>query len=101
MRTLVLTLSLLAMACGTALSSHASVSLSQDADAEKVTTIAKSHATQRYGSWLFNGGFSQYSFSAVNPQYRITQGDKLLVQVWGNRLPSRSGCRSTRQYIYS
>ena len=85
MRNIVLTLSLLACATAltTATSSMASVSLSQDADAEKVTTIAQSHATDRYGSWLFNGGFSKHSFSAVNPEYRITQGDKLLVQVWG------------------
>lgn len=83
MRTFFLTLSLLTMAGGIASTSIASVSLTQDADAEKVTSIVQSKVNQRYGSWLFNGGFSKYSFSAVNPEYRITQGDTLLVQVWG------------------
>lgn len=85
MRNTALILSLFVIASGTltATSSMASISLSQDVDAEKVTTIATSKVNQRYGSWLFNGAFSQHSFSAVNPEYRITQGDKLLVQVWG------------------
>ncbi len=36
-----------------------------------------------YGSWLFEGGFKNASFSGINPDYRITQGDTLLVQLWG------------------
>lgn len=36
-----------------------------------------------YGSWLFNGGFKKISFSGINPEYRISQGDSLLVQLWG------------------
>jgi len=36
-----------------------------------------------YGSWLFDGGFKKVSFSGVNPKYRISQGDTLLVQLWG------------------
>jgi protein involved in polysaccharide export with SLBB domain len=36
-----------------------------------------------YGDWLFNGGFKQSSFSAVNPNYVISQGDNLLIQLWG------------------
>ncbi len=59
------------------------VSLEQDANAEVQNTLDSSAATKLYGGWLFNGGFSQASFSAVNPNYRITQGDTLLVQLWG------------------
>ena len=31
----------------------------------------------------FEGGFKQTAFSAINPHYAITQGDQLLIQVWG------------------
>lgn len=63
---------------------YAAVDFQKDADAEKVQRIDKQQEDQlRYGHWLFNGAFSQHSFSAVNPDYRITQGDKLLVQIWG------------------
>ncbi len=61
----------------------AAVSLQQEADAEVQTTLSSSTSNNLYGGWLFNGGFSQASFSAVNPNYRITQGDTLLLQLWG------------------
>ncbi len=38
---------------------------------------------QMYGSWLFSGGFEETSFTGTNPEYRISQGDQLLVQLWG------------------
>lgn len=50
---------------------------------QETPTIQTSQAEQRYGHWLFNGSFSQNSFSAVNPEYRLVQGDKLSLQVWG------------------
>ena len=59
------------------------ISLQQDEDAEVVEAINDSSASQLYGSWLFNGGFSDVSFSGINPDYRIASGDTLLVQVWG------------------
>jgi protein involved in polysaccharide export with SLBB domain len=36
-----------------------------------------------YGDWIFNGGFEKNSFSGVNPEYKIGQGDVLVVQLWG------------------
>lgn len=36
-----------------------------------------------YGDWIFNGGFEKSSFSGVNPEYRIAQGDVLVIQLWG------------------
>lgn len=36
-----------------------------------------------YGAWLFGGGFEDTSFTGINPLYRISQGDQLLVQLWG------------------
>lgn len=68
---------------GAAIESHAAVSIQQDADAEIQQVIQDSSVSQLYGSWLFSGGFTKASFSAVNPNYRINQGDKLLVQLWG------------------
>ncbi len=66
------------------LSAQASaVSLQQDANAEVHNTLDSTSVSKLYGGWLFNGGFSQASFSAVNPNYRITQGDTLLLQLWG------------------
>lgn len=88
------------------LSAHGSVSLQQDADEMRQANIyqaslvnnsaqnqtnnltqhqgktgqSKSHL---YGDWLFNGGFKTSSFSAINPNYIISQGDNLLVQLWG------------------
>jgi len=59
------------------------ISLQQDEDAEVVEAINDSSASQLYGSWLFNGGFSDVSFSGINPDYRIASGDTLLVQLWG------------------
>ena len=59
------------------------VSLHQDKDAEVVEAINSSGANKLYGSWLFNGGFSDTSFSGINPDYHIASGDKLLVQLWG------------------
>ena len=36
-----------------------------------------------YGEWLFKGNFSQHSFSAFNPDYKLTVGDNILLQLWG------------------
>ena len=78
-----ITASLLAGVMMFASMAHATVSFQQDADAEQVQTIVTEGKNNRYGSWLFSGAFSQHSFSATNPEYKITQGDKLLIQVWG------------------
>jgi len=59
------------------------VSLQQEADAEVQNTLDSTTSNKLYGGWLFNGGFSKASFSAINPNYRITQGDTLLLQLWG------------------
>jgi protein involved in polysaccharide export with SLBB domain len=59
------------------------ISLQQDEDAEVIEAINDSNVSQLYGSWLFNGGFSDVSFSGINPDYRIASGDNLLVQLWG------------------
>lgn len=58
------------------------LSVEQDQTAEKITII-DSYSNKLYGSWLFEGGFSQSSFSGINPQYHVSQGDTLLLQIWG------------------
>lgn len=61
----------------------ASTSMQADVDDQQQQSITESSENQRYGNWLFKGGFKGQSFSAINPEYRISQGDKLLVQLWG------------------
>lgn len=60
-----------------------SIDIAQDEDAEVVEAINDSNINNLYGSWLFNGGFKNVSFSGINPDYRIASGDTLLVQLWG------------------
>ncbi|MBT1445345.1 polysaccharide export protein [Shewanella sp. JM162201] len=83
MRNLLLSASVLTLSFIMGVPAQAAVSFQQDVDAEQVQTIVTEGKQNRYGSWLFSGAFSQHSFSATNPEYRITQGDKLLIQVWG------------------
>ena len=59
------------------------VDIQKDQDAEVATSITDTTANDLYGSWLFKGGFSNVSFSGINPDYRIASGDTLLVQLWG------------------
>lgn len=58
------------------------LSIEQNQTAEPITII-DSYSNKLYGSWLFEGGFSQSSFSGINPQYHVSQGDTLLLQIWG------------------
>jgi len=60
-----------------------SLALQQNDDAKPQQTIIDSQLERLYGEWMFEGGFSQSSFSGVNPAYRISQGDTLLLQLWG------------------
>ena len=58
----------------------------QDAEQDSILEAPVEHlkaSADIYGNWLFEGGFKRTSFSGVNPDYRISQGDKLLVQLWG------------------
>ena len=54
-------------------------SMQADAKTEQVKQIQDTTISKRYGHWLFNGGFKEQEFSAVNPLYKIGQGDQLLV----------------------
>ncbi len=58
-------------------------SMQSDIKNEQVKQIQDSKIKQRYGHWLFNGSFKEQAFSAVNPHYQISQGDQLMVQLWG------------------
>lgn len=59
------------------------LSIQQDKDAEVQQVIDQNNKSGLFGSWLFNGGFSDTSFSATNPEYKLSQGDLLLIQLWG------------------
>ncbi len=58
-------------------------SMQLDANAENSKQIQETQHNSRFGQWLFTGGFKEQTFSAVNPLYKISQGDQLLVQLWG------------------
>ena len=58
-------------------------SLQEITSLEDSNDITSSDVMQVFGDWLFEGGFSNSSFSGVNPDYKISQGDLLLVQLWG------------------
>ncbi len=65
------------------------ISLSSDNSNENNNSENANHNSnsnntiQAYGQWLFTGGFKENSFVGSNPNYKITQGDSLLVQLWG------------------
>ena len=64
------------------------VSLQKDVNTEKQTQLSDNtnsvnKKSIEYGQWLFSGAFNNKGFTAINPDYRITQGDALLVQLWG------------------
>lgn len=61
----------------------AAVTLSQDTNDQKTPLIQPLKTDDIYGSWLFQGNFSNASFSGFNPNYHIAIGDKVLVQLWG------------------
>jgi protein involved in polysaccharide export with SLBB domain len=75
------------MLLGAIVSSSALASVQQsmqvDAKSEQLAQIQDSTITRRYGDWLFTGGFKEQEFSALNPLYKISQGDQILVQLWG------------------
>ncbi|QDP01949.1 polysaccharide biosynthesis/export family protein [Thalassotalea sp. PS06] len=62
---------------------YSAVTINKEISDESQQTIDKSAVSQKYGGWVFNGGFKETSFSAINPNYLISQGDTLLVQLWG------------------
>ncbi|GAA6135053.1 polysaccharide biosynthesis/export family protein [Oceaniserpentilla sp. 4NH20-0058] len=59
------------------------LAVEQTMDTKEQQTILDSQVDKLFGEWLFEGGFSQSTFSGVNPAYRISQGDTLLLQLWG------------------
>ncbi len=59
------------------------IELQSAPEAEKMATLDATNSKEVYGSWLFNGGFQAAEFTGINPGYRISQGDTLLVQLWG------------------
>lgn len=59
------------------------IELQSAPEAEKMATIDATNNSDVYGSWLFNGGFQSAEFTGINPGYRISQGDTLMVQLWG------------------
>ena len=59
------------------------ISLASDNNSKNSNENNGNNINQAYGQWLFTGGFKENSFVGSNPNYKITQGDNLLVQLWG------------------
>jgi len=62
---------------------HASTSISKESTAETKENIQDIRTSNIYGDWLFKGNFKRNSFSAINPNYILTKGDSVNVQMWG------------------
>ncbi|MEY8198938.1 MAG: polysaccharide biosynthesis/export family protein [Colwellia sp.] len=71
-----------ALLIGSSQVSHA-LSIQKDKNAEQQPALIENDANPVFASWLFNGAFAKKSFTGLNPNYRINQGDTLLVQLWG------------------
>lgn len=64
-------------------SSANGLDIQPEVPATRPDVLADEHLKGVYGGWLFSGGFRDASFTGINPNYRISQGDTLLVQLWG------------------
>ncbi|MGR6870858.1 polysaccharide biosynthesis/export family protein [Pseudomonas sp. HK3] len=59
------------------------LNIQKDQQAEEKNVLVERNSTPEFAQWLFSGAFTKQGFSGVNPEYRINQGDTLLVQLWG------------------
>ena len=64
-------------------SSAYALDIQKDKNSEQTNELNSSDKTTEFGKWLFSGAFNKQGFTGVNPDYHITQGDSLLVQLWG------------------
>ena len=58
------------------------VALAQEAQVQP-NALTQIKPNNTYGDWLFKGNFNKVSFSGFNPDYHLSIGDKVLVQLWG------------------
>ncbi len=60
------------------------LSIEKDKNAEQQSSVlTDGNRSTTFAGWLFTGEFSKAGFNGINPNYRINQGDTLLVQLWG------------------
>ncbi len=57
--------------------------IQKDESAEVINVLPQNDSAPMFADWLFSGAFSKAAFTGVNPKYRLSQGDTLLVQLWG------------------
>lgn len=57
--------------------------VAQDAAPIRPVSSDTQTADPVFGHWLFRGEFGRESFNGFNPDYRITIGDKVQIQLWG------------------
>jgi len=57
--------------------------IQKDQESEQASNVQVQTISDVYASWLFTGAFAKSGFTGINPAYRISQGDTLLVQLWG------------------
>lgn len=58
------------------------VTLAQEAQ-QQTNALTEIQPGNIYGDWMFKGNFSKVGFSGFNPDYHLSIGDKVLVQLWG------------------
>ncbi|WP_339725006.1 polysaccharide biosynthesis/export family protein [uncultured Paraglaciecola sp.] len=58
------------------------VALAQEAEVQP-NALSQIKPNNSYGDWLFKGNFNKVGFSGFNPDYHLSIGDKVLVQLWG------------------
>lgn len=61
----------------------ASAILAADVPRGQVLEEQKAPPAKVFGEWLFMGKFAQQSFTGFNPEYLVTVGDRVNLQLWG------------------
>ncbi|EAT11625.1 polysaccharide export protein [Bermanella marisrubri] len=59
------------------------IDIQKDQESHQSNAIQSQAKGDVFANWLFTGAFARTAFSGINPAYRISQGDSLLVQLWG------------------
>ncbi|WP_417464611.1 polysaccharide biosynthesis/export family protein [Kordiimonas sp.] len=67
-----------------ALAAHAQMAaVSQEATPARSEATVTTDNHRVFGQWIFDGEFSQQQFTGFNPNYKISTGDQITIQLWG------------------
>ncbi|WP_417462894.1 polysaccharide biosynthesis/export family protein [Kordiimonas sp.] len=57
--------------------------VSQEATPARLEKTVTTEQHRVFGQWVFDGEFSQQQFTGFNPNYKISTGDQITIQLWG------------------